>query len=66
MTDDIFLTNKYKYKGQIVNPEKYKLPNCEFFHSFLEFVFGLTKKNKKNWFEWKTFSIKSQEILNML
>ena len=51
MWDDIFLTNKYKYKGQIVNPEKYKLPNCEFFHSFLEFVFGLTKKNKKNWFE---------------
>ena len=51
MTDDIFLTNKYKYKGQIVNPEKYKLPNCEFFHSFLKFVFGLTKKNKKNCFE---------------
>ena len=29
---------------EIVNSEKYKLANCEFFHSFLKFVFGWSKK----------------------
>ena len=41
---------------EIVNFEKFKFPNCEFFHSFLKFVFWFCNlvevKNTKESVEW--------------